>query len=167
MNIDQLITPVKAIAQEHFSMHLGGIHGIKHWERVHENGVYLAKHSGANLLVVRLFAYLHDCCRETDGSDREHGLRAAQFAKKLKDEGELKLEQADFDLLYYACEYHERGRVSDNPTIGTCWDSDRLDLGRVAIRPNPQLLSTARAKSKTVIDWAYQRSRGKQAKLKA
>ena len=56
---------------------------------------------------------------------------------------------------------------SDDPIIGTCWDADRLDLGRVGVKPNPKLLSTERARSKAVIDWAYNRSRGHKAKLKA
>ena len=166
MKDEKLVMAVKAAAKNRFPMPLAGIHGIAHWERVHENGVYLAKHSGADLLVVRLFAYLHDCCRESDGSDFEHGLRAAEFAGTLRSTS-LRISQEQFDLLYHACEFHERGRVTDDPTVGTCWDSDRLDLGRVTIRPNPKLLSTKRAQSGTVIDWAYQRSRGRKAKLKA
>ena len=38
------------------------------------------------------------------------------------------------------------GRVSDDPTIGTCWDADRLDLRRVAIVPKTGLMSTNPAK---------------------
>lgn len=165
MSHEKLIDAVRAAAKERFPMPLAGIHGIAHWERVHENGVYLAGHSGADVLVVRLFAYLHDCCRESDGSDHEHGLRAAEYARTLRP-ALLRISDGQFELLYHACEFHERGRVSDDPTIGTCWDSDRLDLGRVSIRPNPRLLSTKRAKSGTVIDWAYKRSRGHTARLK-
>jgi uncharacterized protein len=32
--------------------------------------------------------------------------------------------------------------VSEHPTIGTCWDADRLDLGRVGARPDPKYMST-------------------------
>lgn len=166
MKSEKLIKAVRNAAIERFPMPLGGIHGLAHWERVHENGIILAKHSGADLLVVRLFAYLHDCCRESDGSDFEHGLRAARYAEFLRKDF-LSISEEQFDLLFYACEFHERGRISDDPTVGTCWDSDRLDLGRVAIKPNPKLLSTKRAQSKSVIEWAYQRSRGHKAKLKA
>lgn len=162
---EKLIKIVKDIARDRFPMSIDGIHGIRHWERVHENGVYVAKHSGADLTVVRLFAYLHDCCRESDGSDFEHGLRAAEFAATLRGDL-LTIGDSQFDLLYHACEFHERGRISDDPTVGTCWDSDRLDLGRVSIKPDPKLLSTERARTKAVIDWAYKRSRGHKATLK-
>ena len=151
---EKMISSVRSAAKERFSMPLNGIHGITHWERVHENAVYLAKHSGADPVVVRLFAYIHDCCRESDGSDFEHGLRAAEYAKTLK-QTILKISDEQLKLLCYACEFHERGRISDDPTIGTCWDADRLDLGRVGIKSNPKLLSTERARSKVVIDWAY------------
>ena len=36
------------------------------------------------------------------------------------------------------------GRVSDDPTIGTCWDADRLHLPRVAIEPDRAFFSHAR-----------------------
>ncbi|MFZ2726177.1 MAG: hypothetical protein WAX77_08010 [Methylococcaceae bacterium] len=45
-----------------------------------------------------------------------------------------------------------------NQTILTCWDADRLDLGRVAIMPNPEYLCTDIAKQKDIIQWAYQNS---------
>ena len=163
---DNLVSSIQGIAQDRFAMPLSGIHGKSHWDRVHENGVYLAKHSEGDVMVVRLFAYLHDCCRESDGADYEHGLRAADFAKTLRGNELSSLSEEQFDLLVYACEFHERGKVTEEPTVGSCWDSDRLDLGRVAIKPNPKLLSTERAKKKAVIDWAYQRSRGNEIRLK-
>lgn len=166
MNEDKLIQTIIDVAKDRFVKPLSGIHGIDHWHRVHENGVYLAKHSGGNTAVVRLFAYLHDCCRESDGFDPAHGKRAADFAKSIREQHLAALSDDAFELLYFACEYHERGRVSDDPTVGSCWDSDRLDLGRVGIRPNPKLLSTERARRQSVIDWGWKRSRGQQASLK-
>ena len=49
-------------------------------------------------------------------------------------------------LLDYAIRHHVDGDVSDDPTIGTCWDADRLDLGRVGIVPDEQYMSTAEGK---------------------
>jgi len=43
-------------------------------------------------------------------------------------------------------------------TIQTCFDSDRLDLGRVGTRPDPALLCTEAAKTRKMIDWAMKRS---------
>jgi uncharacterized protein len=43
-------------------------------------------------------------------------------------------------------------------TVLTCWDADRLDLGRVGIKPNPHRLCTAAARDPMMIEWAYKRS---------
>ena len=162
----EMMSTVKRVAIERLPMPLDGIHGVGHWERVRENAVYLAKHGGGDALVAELFAYLHDCCRESDGSDPKHGARAAQFAESLRG-GAFSIDDSQFELLRYACEYHEKGRLSDDPTIGVCWDADRLDLGRVGRRPNARFLSTSRARLKSVIDWGYKRSRGHKVKIKA
>ena len=138
---------------------------MKHWERVRENAEYLARQSGGDSLLCQLFAYLHDCCRESDGADPEHGARAAAFAKTLLGKL-LPLDDDRFELLAFACEHHEKGRTTDDATVGACWDADRLDLGRVGIHPNRKYLSTAAAKRKSVIDWGYRRSRGQDVRLK-
>ena len=44
-------------------------------------------------------------------------------------------------------------------TIQTCWDADRLDLGRVGITPDPSWLCTEAAKRPEVIAWADGRAR--------
>ena len=156
---------VRQAAVDRLVLTADGIHGIKHWERVRENGLYLAKHNGADPLVVELFAYLHDCCRESECSDPEHGARAAEFA--AQERGKLLVLNDDqFELLSFACEHHEKGRLSDDATVGACWDADRLDLGRVGRRPNRMYLSTTRARHESVIEWGYKRSRGHKAKLK-
>ena len=43
-------------------------------------------------------------------------------------------------------------------TVQTCWDADRLDLGRVGIRPLAERLCTDVARDPVLIEWAYQRS---------
>jgi|TARA_B100001093_G_scaffold184735_1_gene177397 uncharacterized protein len=156
---EKIVRETRAAAADHFSMSLDGIHGLCHWDRVHENGVFLARYSGGDLLVVELFAYLHDSCRQSDSWDPEHGLRAAELTRSLAEEW-LNLEGDQLELLVFACEFHEKGKISDDPTVGACWDSDRLDLGRVGIKPDPKLLSTERAKHPEVINWGWQRSLG-------
>lgn len=144
-------------AKERFALGLRGIHGIRHWTRVRENGHRLAKHTGANKQVVELFAFLHDCCREDDGSDPYHGDRAAEFALTLR--GTLiHLTDEDFALLFEAIRDHHRGGTRGEITVLTCWDADRLDLGRVGIRPHPRYLCTDFARTSATIDWAYRRS---------
>jgi len=145
-------------AKERFVLNLHGIHGVPHWQRVRENGLRIARYSGANRLLVELFAYLHDCCREDDQSDPGHGERAAVFAETLR--GTLiHLNDEDFALLHQAIRDHELGLTRGDVTVITCWDADRLDLGRVRKRPNPVYLCTEYARKKETIEWAYKRSR--------
>jgi uncharacterized protein len=150
-------------ATQRFVLKLHGIHGIAHWERVRENGARLAKYTRADKRIVELFAFLHDCCREEEGSDPGHGERAANFAESLR--GTLiHLSEEDFALLYEAIRDHELGRTQGDVTVLTCWDADRLDLGRVGVRPKADYLCTEYARRKSTIEWACRRSRktGKQ-----
>ena len=149
---------VVCAAKQRFVLDLHGIHGVPHWQRVRENGLRIAKHSGAKRLIVELFAYLHDCCREDDRSDPGHGERAADFTASLR--GTLiHLSEEDFVLLHEAIRDHELGLTKGDRTVLTCWDADRLDLGRVRRRPNPSYLCTEYARRKETIEWAYKRSR--------
>ena len=122
------------------------IHGEWHWRTVGANGLWLAEpFDGADTHVIFLFALLHDSMRLNDSVDPQHGPRAAAFAGELHGEGLLPLTAAQLELLQHACFEHTNGKVSDDPTVGACWDADRLDLPRVGITPNPDLFSTERA----------------------
>ena len=137
-----------ALASRRFTLGLHSLHGPDHWQRVERNGLDIAgRTSGADLLLVRLFAVLHDSHRCNEGHDPEHGPRAAAWARELSAVGKyFQLDPHRLDVLCDAITYHDKGRVSDDPTVGTCWDADRLDLPRVGIRPAPRLMSTARGK---------------------
>ena len=50
------------------------------------------------------------------------------------------------------------GLIDADITVQTCWDSDRLDLGRVGIKPSSDRLCTEVAKRSVVIEEAYKRS---------
>ncbi len=99
------------------------IHGPDHWRRVERHAVALAKHNAGNLVVVRLFAVFHDVCRENDGADPDHGARGAALAALLRGEW-FDLPDAEFALLEYACIHHTSGYLTEDPTIGACWDAD-------------------------------------------
>jgi len=117
-------------------------HGPYHWKRVEQNGLWLATQTGADLLVVRLFAWFHDSKRENEYTDPDHGRRGADYASSLR--GKLfDLEDAAFDALIHACVWHTDADSSEDATIGTCWDADRLDLGRVGMIPSSAYMSTA------------------------
>jgi uncharacterized protein len=141
-----------------FALPLDGIHGEPHWARVHENGRRLAQQTGADPQIVELFAYLHDSEREDDGWDQLHGPRAAEYVKSLHG-SYLFLSDEELECLLYACAHHSDGLTEANITVQTCWDADRLDLGRIQIMPDAHYLCTPAAKDPAMIAWAYQRSR--------
>jgi uncharacterized protein len=123
-----------------FRLDWHGIHGAHHWGRVRHHACALATERGADLLVVELFAFLHDSQRHDDYADRQHGERGAEYARALQgrfyDLGERQLSR-----LTQAIRHHSGGEVSTDATVQCCWDADRLDLGRVGIRPQPRFLS--------------------------
>ena len=142
-----------------FPISTKGYHGPAHWFRVRANGLRVAQSSGADTHVVELFALFHDSQRRNEGWDPKHGRRGAALAALLR--GTLfDLDDERFELLHQACCGHTSGRHgdTDDVTVMTCWDADRLDLGRVGIRPDPQRLFTAAARSEELRGWAYERS---------
>jgi len=117
------------------------VHGPDHWRRVERNALILATRTGAVVDVVRLFALFHDSRRINEHDDPGHGSRGARLAESLR--GKLyHLPDDHFALLLEACEGHTDIHHHADPTIGTCWDADRLDLGRVGMDPDPAYMST-------------------------
>jgi uncharacterized protein len=129
-----------ALIRNEFALDWQGIHGANHWARVLHHGKNIAQIRKADLLVVELFGFLHDSCRLNDGRDPDHGKRAAEFAHGIHGDY-FQLQPLQLDCLCYALQHHSGGEVSTNATIQTCWDADRLDLGRVGIYPSSQYLS--------------------------
>ena len=138
---------------EDYALPWDGPHGVSHWARVLENGLRLADQTGANVDVVQLFAVFHDSRRRNEGIDDQHGQRGADLAATLRGEW-FDLPDAEFDLLYAACARHTHGGTKADITIQTCWDADRLDLGRVGIVPAPHKLCTPSSKTWKIIRWA-------------
>lgn len=122
-----------------------------------ENGRRLAPSTGADLVVVQLFAVFHDARRVNEGRDHGHGRRGADLALSLR--GQMTgLSDPQMSLLVYACQHHTDGQTEAEPTIQACWDADRLDLGRVGIRLNPELLCTGAARDPATRRWAAERA---------
>jgi uncharacterized protein len=122
-------------------------HGEAHWRCVAATGISLgAEIDGADSVVVLCFGLLHDTRRENDAYDPDHGARAEAFAADLRAEGLLRLDDERFAALGVALRLHSAGEVSADPTIGACWDADRLHLPRVSIEPDPTLFSTTAAR---------------------
>lgn len=154
MSID--FRAVARVVLVEYRLSMEGIHGPSHWLRVRANGLALAERTpGADPLVVETFALLHDAKRQDDWTDIGHGERAGDFARRLHDDGLLPLASDQLEALAEACAWHEHGRVSTEPTVGCCWDADRLDLSRLQRRPRAPLLSTAAALDAAVQDRAW------------
>ncbi len=129
-----------ATALERFVLDPRGIHGVSHWARVRYHGLRIGRERGADLLLVELFAFLHDSCRDDDYLDPHHGFRAAEFAMTLN--GSLfSINDAQLHQLTTALEGHSKGAIHADVTIQSCWDADRLDLVRLNIPPHAKYLS--------------------------
>ena len=144
-----------AAIREQFRISWHGIHGANHWARVLHHGITIGTERSADLLVIELFAFLHDSQRHSDGGDYHHGRRGAEYARSLNTVY-FELSAPRIDALCEAIEHHSGGKVHDHATVQTCWDADRLDLGRVSITPSSKFLSQEAVKH---IDAAYRWSR--------
>lgn len=148
--------PLLAHLREQLLVDWWGHHGIAHWARVRANGLMLARHSGANVHVVELFAFFHDARRMNEGRDDGHGARGAVLAKQLKGTY-FHATDDEMDRLEYACVHHSAGMTQADQTVLTCWDADRLDLGRVGIAPKAKYLGTEAARTEACMAKANQR----------
>ena len=100
---------------------------------------------------------LHDTQRRNERRDPSHGRRAARYAQPLRGVW-FDLSDKEIELLTKALKYHSDGYTEADITVQVCWHADRLDLGRVGIKPAPHRLCTASAKSVDVLEAAYERS---------
>lgn len=135
------------LLQEQFQLDLEGVHGPRHWARVHRNAMWIAEEmvEEVDTRVLEFFAFLHDARRVNDNRDPGHGSRAAEFAREIRRE-HITLDNDAFYVLLDALIGHSSNLFHDNPTIQACWDADRLDIGRVGVVPDRNKLGTTAAK---------------------
>lgn len=122
-------------------------HGINHWKNVAEIGLKIAEtDSQVNKEVVFLFAAFHDTQRHNEFWDPMHGDRAAGAAEAIKSlaRGTFEIPDGEMAKLLYALTNHQSDEVtrSNDPTIGACWDADRLTLWRVGQIPDVRFMSS-------------------------
>ncbi len=142
VSFDRKTLLAKVVRQ--FRISRNGIHGPNHWARVRRHALTVGQATGADLLVVELFAFLHDSQRRNEDQDPLHGLRGAEYAALLNGSS-FALDATQMKTLDYAIRHHSDGGRSEDVTIQTCWDADRLDLGRCGIKPAAKYLSAAAA----------------------
>jgi len=133
-----------------FKIDYYGDHGINHWRRVYENTQRLSAHYKIKSEVFELFALLHDSKRESESIDKHHGKRASEFVENLLHTKEIVMNDKDAKRLLYACANHTYSDKSDplfnDLIVQICFDSDRLDIGRVGYVVDPSYLATEYAK---------------------
>lgn len=140
-----------------FKLGPNSIHGIEHWKRVEKLGLMLADKTGADKCVVSLFAHLHDSKRENESLDPKHGARAAVFLSELYKARDVSISEKQLEQLLSACRYHcDPAAKSDDMTVMTCWDADRLDLWRIGEIPDPKQLNTDVARDPAMIKCALE-----------
>lgn len=115
------------------------MHGELHWRAVARAGLRirdLAPRLDPRVMIA--FGMLHDCRRETDDWDPEHGERAALVASRSCPLKRL-LGAEGRAVVAEACRLHERGMSRpDAPELGACWDADRVNLVRLGFRLDPR-----------------------------
>lgn len=88
-----------------------------HWRQVASIGLDLAARTpGCDLIVVVLFAVLHDAQRIGDEQDPPHGARGAALARSL-DLGRFGFGREQLALVEAACRDHTGGALSDGLTL--------------------------------------------------
>jgi len=156
VNNEQIELLMKRIMLQ-YELSAHGIHGPSHWKRVQTLGWWLADAEGADHTVVRLFSMMHDACRRNEGEDMMHGPRAANLVITLCNQNTITVRPKQRDLLIAACESHTFARPGDGTediTIQCCIDADRLDLCRLGIVVDPDLLFTTTGKLSTMREGA-------------
>jgi uncharacterized protein len=158
--VPQPLRRLLAIVLEQYGLPVDGVHGIGHWGRVLETGRRLCPVTGADPVVVEVFALLHDAKRRNEGHDPGHGPRAAAFARRIR--AEIPLTDTQVALLLVACEVHTRGAAPGaDATVLTCLDADRLDIPRVGKPLRVEYLSRAAAGQVEIVTWAVGRAVGR------
>ena len=142
-NYNQKFYKLKEYLLENFLLGKLSMHGPSHWDRVLENGLLIAKEdSNIDKLIIILFSYIHDSKRIDEYTDAEHGERAASSIEELEKLKLININHKQKEILHFAVKNHNKGNKSQNPTIGACWDADRLELNRVGIFPSAEFFST-------------------------
>ena len=131
-----LISDVMSVATHRRSP----IHGELHWRAVSQAGIEIAKLNGGRTEIAMAFGLIHDSQRLCDDWDPEHGLRAAKWASKSKRLLDL-IGKDGRDIVAAAARDHEKGKVTQDRNIGTCWDADRINLWRVGLMPHADFFS--------------------------
>jgi len=118
------------------------MHGERHWRAVAWAGLRISElRPDLSRIILVAFGLLHDCRRETDDWDPDHGARAARVALRSRPLKRLAGVEGR-ELVAEACRLHERGPITPaSAQIGACWDADRVNLVRLGFSLDPRYFS--------------------------
>lgn len=122
------------------------LHGDDHWRAVASQGLLISEMCNlgqAGRTTAALFGLFHDCRRENDDWDPEHGLRGASAFSSCP--ALAHLPEGLRDALSESMKLHDGGETTDDPLVGLGWDADRSTLGRVGIVPSFAFFSCVEA----------------------
>ena len=115
------------------------VHGMGHLRRVSSTAGRMAAILDEDIESAVVGGFLHDCARTDDGGGTSHAHSSAQLAKDIMITCYPHL---DIARLCRGIAQHADGMITDDPLIGCVWDADRLDLSRLGIEVDLDLLST-------------------------
>lgn len=121
-------------AEARFILDAHSVHGPAHWRSVLVNGMKLGEKLNGDRPLIAVFALLHDCRRENEWRDPQHGERAAAVARELNGRF-YEFSETRLSKLTEAIHWHDAGKVSQDIDISCCWAADRIELRRVGIEP--------------------------------
>ena len=122
------------------------VHGERHWRAVAAIGIGLHQQCAAiDPQDMLAFGMLHDCRREDEHSDPDHGPRAADALAGSRPLAAL-LDPAQRDVVLHACRIHTSARSlgpEADRSCAACLDADRFTLRRVGTEPKRRFFSLA------------------------
>jgi uncharacterized protein len=128
------VTGLLEEAKGRFILGAKSVHGPGHWKAVLANGMMLADALEGDRALVAVFALIHDCRRENEWRDPQHGERAAAVVRELNGRF-YDFSKPRIAKLADAIHWHDAGKVSGDIDISCCWAADRIELRRVGIEP--------------------------------
>jgi len=119
------------------------VHGMAHLRRVAYTAGRIAGATGENVEGAIVAGFLHDCARTDEGGGNSHAHASAEIARELMGRFYPHL---DMGRLCEGIARHADGTATADLLIGSIWDADRLDLRRLGIHVEADMLSTALAR---------------------
>ncbi|MGA2067492.1 MAG: hypothetical protein ABSG86_21155 [Thermoguttaceae bacterium] len=104
------LKPIVHTILEDYALPWHGTHGVGHWTRVLENGLRLAKATGANIEIIQLFAVFHDAPRINESVDDGQRHLGRSCGRSMTGLRSLALAAAGFDATSLSKRRKPRGR---------------------------------------------------------